>query len=312
MHFLYDSTPAEFRSAYGIAESVERLSAATKRSVFSALGETTAVGKVSEKVVRLQRVIPMVGNSFKPFFIGHFEVRGEVTVLIGKFTMLPLVKVFMSFWFGICGLFAGAVLLGGFKPQGPNATFFLLQPLLMIGGGIALVAAGKWFARNDVAWLSEVIATALGAPRDGASVMRDALMNVDADTVPMSLKVAATLLAASGAMALVAGIVGPHLWPSLVQAGESSTSPQLGYWNFVYAILVIALSIGIWRRRPWAWWCGFLLLGLSVCWSLFAMSARVDVGPPLGIKVIFSILSCVVVGIWGRWWYAQRKHFLSS
>jgi hypothetical protein len=32
----------------------------------------------------------------------------------------------------------------------------------------------------------------------------------------------------------------------------------------------------------------------------------------LGIKVIFSILSCVVVGIWGRWWYAQRKHFLLS
>jgi hypothetical protein len=36
-------------------------------------------------------------------------------------------------------------------------------------------------------------------------------MNVDADTVPMSLKVAAILLAASGAMALVAGMVGPIL-----------------------------------------------------------------------------------------------------
>jgi hypothetical protein len=69
---------------------------------------------------------------------------------------LPLVKVFMSFWFGICGLFAGAVLLGGFKLQGPNARIFLLQPFLMICGGIALVAAGKWFARNDAAWLSEL------------------------------------------------------------------------------------------------------------------------------------------------------------
>jgi hypothetical protein len=309
---LYDSTPTEFRSAYGLAESVERLSAATKRSVFSALAETTAVGKVSEKVVRLQRVIPMVGNSFKPFFIGHFEVRGDVAVLIGKFTVLPLVKMFMSFWFGMCGLFAGVVLLGGFKPQDPNATFFLLRPFLMIAGGIALVAAGKWFARNDAAWLSQLIAAALGAPRDGASVNRDALMNVDADTVPMSLKVAAIFLAASGAMALVASVVGSHLWPSLEQAGESTASPQLGNWNFVYAILVIALSIGIWARRPWAWWCGFLLLGLSVCWSLFAMLARADVGPPLGIKVIFAIFSCVVVGFWGRWWYAQRKHFLWS
>jgi hypothetical protein len=256
MRFLYDSTPAEFRSAYGITESVERLSAATKRSVFSALGETTAVGKVSEKIVRLQRVIPMVGNSFKPFFIGHFEVRGEETVLVGQFTMLPLVKVFMSFWFGMCGLFAGAVLLAGLKPQGPNATIFLLQPFLMVCGGIALVAAGKWFARNDAAWLSELIAAALGAQRGGASVNRITLINVDADVAPMPLKVAAIFLAASGAMALVAGVVGPHSWPLLVQAGESSASPQLGNWSFLYALLVITLSIGIWRRRSWAWWCG--------------------------------------------------------
>ena len=310
MRFLYDSTPAEFRSAYRVAESVERLSAATKRSVFSALGETTAVGKVSEKVVRLQRVIPMVGNSFKPFFIGHFEVRGEETVLIGKFTMLPLVKVFMSFWLGMCGLLAGAVLLGGLKPQGPNATIFLLQPFLMICGGIALVATGKWFARNDAAWLSEVISTALGAQRDGASVTRDALENVDRDTVPTTLKVAAILLAVSGTMALVAGTVGPHSWPGLRQAGESSAPLQLGNWNYVYAVLVISLSSGIWRRRSWAWWCGFLLLGLSVFWSLFAMSARADIGLPVGIKVLFAIFSCVIVGIWGRWWYAQRKHFL--
>jgi hypothetical protein len=299
VRLLYDSISAEFCSAYALAESVERLSAATKRSVFSALGETTAVGKVSERVVRLQRVIPVVSNSFKPFFIGHFEVRDGVTVLVGKFTMLPLVKVFMSFWFCMLGLFTGAVLLDGFKLRGPNATFILLQPFLMIGGGIALVAAGKWFARNDVAWLSELIAMALGARRDSASVSQDALMNVDADTVPTTLKVAAVFLAASGAMALVAGVAAPHLWPS----------PQLGNWIIVYAILVISLSIGIWRRRPWAWWCGFLLLGLSVGWSWFAIAARADVGPPVGIKVIFGIFSCLVVGIWGRWWYAQRKHF---
>ena len=51
---LYESTPAEFRSTFGLEESVERLRAATKRSVFSSLGETAAVGKVSEQGVRLQ------------------------------------------------------------------------------------------------------------------------------------------------------------------------------------------------------------------------------------------------------------------
>ena len=44
---LYESTPAEFRSAYSIAESVERLRAATKRSSFAAIGDAAAVGKIS-------------------------------------------------------------------------------------------------------------------------------------------------------------------------------------------------------------------------------------------------------------------------
>jgi hypothetical protein len=111
---LYESTRVEFRSAYGLAESVARLRAATKRSVFSSLGETAAVGKVSEEGVRLQRVIPMVGNSFKPFFVGHFEVRDGVTVLIGRFSMWTFAKVFMTGWLGMALLFA-VVLIVHFK-----------------------------------------------------------------------------------------------------------------------------------------------------------------------------------------------------
>jgi hypothetical protein len=64
------------------------------------------------------------------------------------------------------------------------------------------------------------------------------------------------------------------------------------------------------RSVTWAWWCGFLLFGLSVCWSWVAMSTRADVGTPVGIKVIFAIFSCVVVGIWGRWWYAAETFLM--
>jgi hypothetical protein len=39
----------------------------------------------------------------------------------------------------------------------------------MVGFGVVLVAVGKWFARNDVAWLSSVIEGALGEPKKGAS-----------------------------------------------------------------------------------------------------------------------------------------------
>lgn len=311
VRLLYDSTPAEFRSAYGLAESVERLRAATKRSVFAAFGETAAVGKVSEKFVRLQRVIPMVGNSFKPFFAGRFEVHDGVTVLAGRFGMLIWAKVFMSFWFGLMSLFAVGVLLGGLKPQGSQATFFIWQPFLMLGGGVALVWVGKWFARNDVAWLSGVIGTALGTSGGAAPIPSDALTKTDPYTVPATLKGAAILLAASGAMAVVAGFAGPHVWPSMQRASDTPAVLQLGNWNFVYAMVVISLALGIWRRRPWAWWGGFAVLGTSVCWSLIAM-LHMGGGPPVAFKVIFAAMSSVVVAIWGRWWYAQRKHFFWS
>lgn len=125
VRLLYDSTLAKFRSAYGLAESVGRLSAATKRWPLFNFGNTMAVGRVSTDSVRLRRVIPMVHNSFQPVFTG-------------------------------------------------------------------------------------------------------------------------------------------------------------------------------------------LLLGLSVCWPLFAMPAHADPGLPTGIEVVFAVFSCVVVAIWGRWWYAQRMHFIWS
>ena len=319
---LYGSSPAEFRSAYGLAESVERLRSATKRSVFSAMGETTAVGKVTAEKVRLQRVIPMVGNSFKPFFIGHFEERGRVAVLTGEFTMLGVVKVFMTFWLGMTALFAGAALLGLFHVVGPNAWLFRLQPFLMMAFGIGLVAAGKWFARNDAAWLSDVIERALGAPRaEGAAEVsstgtRDGLGRVDPAAVPGVLKGVAAFLAFTGVMAVVAGFTGNEVRSAASGPGGGPLAlPSWGPWMFVYAAFLVALSIGVWRRRPWAWWAFFGLLGLSAVWPIFALSFLQTpglAGPPGWMGGVVAILSCAVVAIWGRWWYAQRRHFLRS
>lgn len=258
--FVCGSTPAEFRSTYGLVESVERLRGATKRSVFSAMGETTAVGKVSEASVRLQRVIPMVGNSFKPFFIGRFEMRDGKVVLAGRFTMLLLVKVFMTVWLGIAAV-GGFVMLLGERPRAPNAGFFVLQPFVMIAGGFAVVAVGKWFARNDAAWLSGDIERALASPGPVAPSM---LSDADAGAVPMTLKGTALFLAASGMMAVVSGLTMNRL---PLGATSAADLPQLGNWSFVYAGIVLALALGVWRRRPWAWQGVFGLLVLSGCWS---------------------------------------------
>src|SRR5260221_5501390 len=279
---LYESTPVEFRSAFGLAESVERLRKPTRRSAFASLGETAAVGKVSEHVVRLQRVIPMVGNSFKPFFVGRFEVRNGVTVLTGRFGLLTIVKVFMTFWLGMAFVFAGGMLLGKFSSPNPVPPFLAFQPFLMLSFGIALVAVGKWLAGNDVAWLSNVIEGALGDQKSGAA---DALANVDAGAVPMTLKVVSIVLAASGAMALLAHFRPGHLADGNRGHGRALPMPAFGEWNDAIAAGLLILALGIWLRRPWAWWAGFLVIGTSLVSALVAMHRQVGVGAPIAFQV---------------------------
>jgi len=296
---LYESTPAEFCSAYSVAESVERLRAATKRSTFAAMSEAAAVGKVSADSVRLQRVIPMVRNSFKPFFAGRFEVRDGVTVLTGHFGMTIFVKVFMTFWLVMVALFAGGFLVGSLGAATSYPRQVVIGPFLMLVAGLGLVALGKWFGRNDAAWLSAVIARALDVPGAGAELRQEPTIDVAA--VPMVLKGVAFFLAASGVMAVIT---------EFVELAGKAKVLQMGHWNIVYAVSAFVLAIGVWGRRPWAWWGGFLVLASSIVSSQFFMRESAQTMPPPLIRVVFGIFSCVVVVVWGWWWYAQRKHFL--
>jgi len=299
---LDDSTPAEFRSAYSVPESVERLRAATKRSTFAAMSETAAVGKVSADSVRLQRVIPMVHNSFKPFFVGRFEVRDGVTVLTGQFGMTTFVKVFMSFWLGMVALFAGGFLVGSLNAATSYPRQFLIGPFLMLVAGFSLVVLGKWFGRNDAAWLSGVIGRALGVSSPNTPQWEVA--NVAPSQVPLVLKGVALFLAFSGVMAVITEFAEPKFGTAMIL--------REGHWNIVYAVSAFVLATGVWGRRPWAWWGGFLLLGVSTLTSLLAMPVGTQPGLPPFMRVVFGIFAIIVVGVWGRWWYGQRKHFFTS
>lgn len=290
---LFDSTTAEFSCAFDLAESVARLRAATKRSGFASLDETAAVGTVAQDRVRLRRVIPMVRNSFQPIFIGRFESRRGCLVLAGKFTMSPVVKIVMTIWFAMVGVFALAALIGAYAPQGPHALLFRLQPFLMICFGFAIVAAGKWLARNDAAWLTRVISEALGDAR--APVTR-AGADASVGGPPVVLKVAAGFLLLSGLMSLAMGMSKITLLPPA--------------WYEVFGLASIALAAGVWNRMRWAWWGGFLVLGVSPLAAWFAVPPGIGaVVPKQLLSAMFLAFGGLITAVWGRWWYAQRRHF---
>jgi hypothetical protein len=160
MDILYGSTSAEFESAFDLAESIRRLTSATSRSIFTV--RESAVGTVSESYVSLQRVIPLVGNSYKPLFVGAFCVRNGRTFLAGSFAIRKSVRVFMSVWFGFMLLWT-VLTVPALLQHDANAWWFPFAGIGMLLTGVAFVWFCKWLARNDVAWLSNVILNALSS-----------------------------------------------------------------------------------------------------------------------------------------------------
>jgi hypothetical protein len=294
---LYETAPAEFRSSYSVVESVQRLSAATSRWGFS-VGETRAVGKVAPESVRLQRVIPMVRNGFKPFFVGRFETRDGGTVLAGHFGMSAFAKVFVTAWLTMAAVFAAVFLAAHFISKPPSSAWLPIVPLVMLAGGIGLVSLGKWFARNDAAWLSGVISQALSAP--GETMPKEP--EIEPSGTPLLLKGVALFLAAWSVLLVVASIL-------LFAEAHMVPSP----WRAAFAVAAFVVAAGVWRRRPWAWWGGFVIPG---AWAVTAVRPMMYNGPPdpesppLVIIVAFAVVGLAVAGFWAVWWYAQRRYFL--
>lgn len=161
LKFLYGSVPARFESSYSVQESITRLSAVVEPSLLSSFSGQCAVGVVTEKKVRIQRVIPLFGNGWKPFFYGSFSATETGSVLEGAFKLSVFARVFTSIWFGFIAfwtLLATSIVL----TKSPSELWFPLFGVGMFAAGIGMVLVGKWFAKNDVAWLTQLIVQTLG------------------------------------------------------------------------------------------------------------------------------------------------------
>jgi hypothetical protein len=80
--------------------------------------------------------------------------------------------VFLSVWFGLAMFWTGTAAHYALGSEQAEDWWSPLAGLGMFFAGFALVAMGRFFARNDVAWLSSVIRGALSAAAHAHSPSR--------------------------------------------------------------------------------------------------------------------------------------------
>lgn len=304
---IWGSDPVEFPSSYDLAESVGRLKAVTKGWSLFGVSEQSAVGRVTGSGVSLRRVIPMVGNAFKPVFVGRFEqAHGKVT-LVGRFRLSWIVRIFMAYWFGFCAVFVALSLAAA--RGNPSAAFMAVPGVGMFLLGLGMTRLFAWFSRNDPMWLSEVVRSALQVPPSTEDSGSPALVEPH-HTRPWFILIATAVFCLFGVTCLVAavqgvGTAGTHPGGSIAERYPYAIRVAAA----VYGVLLLTCAYGIFRRHLFAWWAGFALLLLGQAYSMFDLLTRTDLGDAQAPTAVFCLVSVVVAAIWARWWYAQRIHF---
>jgi hypothetical protein len=302
------SEPVEFVSSYGLAESVARLKAATRKWSLFNVSEQAAVGQVDEARVSLRRMIPMVGNSFKPIFVGRFEQAQGKVVLTGRFRLSWFVKLFMAYWFGFCALFVVLSLTAAIHK--PAVAVVPLAGVGMFALGLGMTRLFAWFSRNDPVWLSSVIRTALHAP---ISVEADSTMPTSdpPNARPLFIFIVTGVFCLFGVMCFFGALL--RMGTSAIHAGGMLMErypDAMRVAAVVNGVLLLACAYGIYRRFLFAWWAGFVVLLLGQIYSMIDLLTRHDLGNARLPSMFFGLISIVIAIIWGRWWYAQRVHFL--
>jgi hypothetical protein len=304
------SDPVEFESAFGLEESVERLKAATRRwALFSA--KEVAAGTVTPSRVSLQRVIPMVGNSFKPLFVGRFEQRGAKVFLVGRFTIHWFVKLFMGIW--LCGVASSTILGALANDHARDRASFLLVGIGMLAFATLLIGFGNWLSRKDPAWLSRVIRESLKSPAAASNNSSDcaALKNDEANGRPWALTKMTLLLGVAGVALCISAATGVQSYYSNTHGSVviHYQDIRLRYVTAFLGMVFLALSIGIYQKRLVAWRLVFWVLGAGAIMQFSRLFMDDRFAVPLPIKIVFSVISLFIIAVWGRWWHAQREYF---
>jgi hypothetical protein len=330
MAILFPSAPGEFVSDYSLEESIERLKAVVYGSVLQVLFQEAAVGRVSARRVTIQRMIPLIGNSFKPVFTGKFETTSGQVVLTGAFAMQRFTRVWITL-----GLFMaamnGLIVLG---KGNPNSGLTFLAIAGIAGLGVGVVRLCNWLSRHDVAWLSSLISQALSregtgdmarelscgradwgddsAPREGWDA--GALPCAPLKSSEASMAVFKVLLLICELAVLASAVTGVRAIRTAQGRGlviiEHNEPSRLG--AFLLAGVVAAFLYGLHVRAPLAWKAGWGLLVLLIVGGIANATDSAAVNPliaPRESPLFFTIGGCAVGIFVGLWWKNQRDYF---
>ena len=138
-------------------------------SIAALSGSKPVVGWVTDSSMRLRKRIGY-GNIFQSYFKASMRPEAGGTVISGKITMHPLVRLFVIVWFGAIIYIPGPAFLRtiysmivGSSTEYENTAVLLVMFPVMLALGYGLIAFGRYLARDESRFLTEFLIRELDA-----------------------------------------------------------------------------------------------------------------------------------------------------
>ena len=168
--FLFINIPIEIRSDFSRGDAIERLRSCNERNLFQYFIHGGSYFSVTKEKIKIKRMAPLIGNPFKPVFVGEFVDFGGVEVLVGKFSLARIVKTIAIAWLSIAFSWLLIVLLIflisfiGNKTQ--NYSVIIMYKFILIGvlfffTGVVCIHLFWRMSRGDMIYLERHIRRAI-------------------------------------------------------------------------------------------------------------------------------------------------------
>jgi hypothetical protein len=155
----------EFVSPHPVEECKRRIEAQmnTPFSVLALAEARPLIGRFRETWLRARRRPLWYRNSFQTYLSAELVAEDGETRIRCRFSMHPLVKAFMTLWFSVLVLVGGFMFIDALRPDVARGFALAVPLMLMLVGGAALVGFGRYMARGDRRFLTDLVQKTLNA-----------------------------------------------------------------------------------------------------------------------------------------------------
>ncbi len=151
-NYIFGSELFELDLEVPVEDAIENFNLELRKRTLFPIATDGIIGYANKDSVKIGRVMPIMKNVFKPFFIGKFISNGNQSRISGYFRLSRSVQLGVTFSFGFFSLWIFLATLSVME-KSSEYLYLLFSNSLMLFLLVGLLKIGENISKDDKQWI---------------------------------------------------------------------------------------------------------------------------------------------------------------